>query len=58
MQAPGRFVRRKIQPVYLFEVEKPSESRHEWDLCKLIATTPRGGAWRPLSEHACPLVKA
>jgi branched-chain amino acid transport system substrate-binding protein len=49
---------RKIHPVYLFEVKKPSESRHEWDLYKLIATTPADEAWRPLSEHACPLVKA
>ena len=49
---------RKIHPVALFEVKKPSESRHEWDLYKLIATTPADEAWRPLSEHACPLIKA
>ncbi len=49
---------RKIHPVFLFEVKKPSESRHEWDLYKLITTTPAEEAWRPLSEHACPLVKA
>ena len=57
---PGRIREdgRKIHPVYLFEVKKPSESRHEWDLYKLIATTPAEEAWRPLSEHACPLVKA
>jgi len=46
---------RKVHPVYLFEVKKPSESRHEWDLYKLIATTPAEEAWRPLSERACPL---
>ncbi len=49
---------RKIHPVYLFEVKQPSESRHEWDLYKLIATTSAEEAWRPLSERACPLVKA
>ena len=49
---------RKIHPVYLFEVKKPSESRHEWDLYKLITTTPAEEAWRPLSEGACPHVKA
>ena len=56
---PGRVREdgRKIHPVYLFEVKKPSESRHEWDLYKLIATTPAEEAWRPLSEGACPLVK-
>ena len=57
---PGRIREdgRKIHPVYLFEVKKPSESRHEWDLYKLVATTPAEEAWRPLSEGACPLVKA
>jgi branched-chain amino acid transport system substrate-binding protein len=57
---PGRIREdgRKIHPVYLFEVKKPSESRHAWDLYKLIATTPAEDGWRPLSEGACPLVKA
>jgi branched-chain amino acid transport system substrate-binding protein len=49
---------RKVHPVYLFEVKQPSESKHEWDLYKLVATTPAEEGWRPLSEHACPLVKA
>ncbi|HVY16744.1 MAG TPA: ABC transporter substrate-binding protein [Rhodopila sp.] len=49
---------RKLTPAYLFEVKKPSESRHEWDLYKLIGTTPADEAFRPLSEGACPLVKA
>ena len=49
---------REIHPVFLFEVKQPSESRHEWDLYKLVPTTPTEEAWRLLSEHACPLVKA
>jgi branched-chain amino acid transport system substrate-binding protein len=49
---------RKLHPVYLFEVKKPSESRHAWDLYKLIATTPADQAWRPLSEGGCPLIKS
>jgi branched-chain amino acid transport system substrate-binding protein len=48
---------RKLHPVYLFEVKKPSESKHAWDLYKVVATTPADQAWRPLSDHACPLVK-
>jgi branched-chain amino acid transport system substrate-binding protein len=48
---------RKLHPVYLFEVKKPSESEHAWDLYRLVATTPADQAWRPLSDHACPLVK-
>jgi branched-chain amino acid transport system substrate-binding protein len=49
---------RKIHPVYLFQAKKPSESKQEWDLYNLIATTPADEAFRPLSEHACPLIKA
>ena len=48
---------RKIHPAYLFEVKKPEESRHEWDLYKLIGSTDADDAFRPLSENACPLVK-
>ena len=57
---PGRIREdgRKIHPVYLFEVKKPSESKHEWDLYKVISVTPAEEAFRPLSEHACALVKA
>ncbi|MFO1028452.1 MAG: ABC transporter substrate-binding protein [Acetobacteraceae bacterium] len=49
---------RKIHPAYLFEVKKPSESKHDWDLYKLIGTTAADQAFRPLSDNACPLVKA
>jgi branched-chain amino acid transport system substrate-binding protein len=49
---------RKIHPAYLFEVKQPSESKHEWDLFKLIGTTPAEEAFRPLSDNACPMVKA
>jgi branched-chain amino acid transport system substrate-binding protein len=49
---------RKLTPAYLFEVKKPSESNGEWDLYKLIGTTPADEAFRPLSEGACPMVKA
>ena len=49
---------RKITPAYLFEVKKPSESTQEWDLYKLIGTTPAEDAFRPLSDHACPLIRS
>jgi len=49
---------RTLFPAYLFEVKKPSESKGEWDLYKLQATTPADEAWRPLSDNACALVKA
>jgi branched-chain amino acid transport system substrate-binding protein len=49
---------RKIHPCYLFEAKKPSESKHDWDLLKKIGETSADEAFRPLSEHACPLLKA
>jgi branched-chain amino acid transport system substrate-binding protein len=57
---PGRIREdgRKIHPVYLFEVKKPSESKQEWDVYKLIATTPAEEAFRPMAEDGCPFIKA
>lgn len=47
---------RAIHPMYLYKVKKPSESKHEWDIYKLIATIPADEAFRPLVAGACPLV--
>jgi branched-chain amino acid transport system substrate-binding protein len=49
---------RKMHPVYLFEVKKPSESKGAWDYYKLVATLPAEQAFRPLNEGGCPLVRA
>ena len=49
---------RKIHPVYLFEVKKPSESKAPWDYYKLVATTPADQAFRPIAEGGCSLVRA
>ncbi len=49
---------RKLHPVYLLEVKKPSESKAPWDYYKLIATTPADQAFRPLNEGGCSLVRA
>jgi branched-chain amino acid transport system substrate-binding protein len=48
---------RKIHPMYLFEVKKPSESKGPWDFYKVRAIIPAAEAFRPLSQSACPLVK-
>jgi branched-chain amino acid transport system substrate-binding protein len=48
---------RKIHPVYLFEVKKPSESKYPWDYFKLIETIPADEAFRPLDKGNCPLVQ-
>jgi branched-chain amino acid transport system substrate-binding protein len=47
---------RKIHPMYLFEVKKPSESKAPFDYYKLRATIPAEEAFRPLKEGGCPLV--
>jgi len=47
---------RKIHPMYLFEVKKPSESSGPWDFYKLRATIPAAEAFRPMSQGDCPLV--
>jgi branched-chain amino acid transport system substrate-binding protein len=46
---------RVIRDSYLYEVKKPSESKGEWDLLKLIAKVPPEQSIRPLSEGGCPL---
>ncbi len=48
---------RKIHPMYLFEVKKPSESKGAWDYYKVRATIPAEQAFRPEKEGGCPLVK-
>ncbi len=48
---------RKIHPMYLFEVKKPSESKGAWDYYKLRATIPAEEAFRPIDKGDCPLAK-
>ena len=57
---PGRIREdgRALHSCYLFEAKTPSESKQEWDVAKLLATTPMEEAFRPLNEGGCPLVKA
>jgi branched-chain amino acid transport system substrate-binding protein len=54
IRADGRF----LCPVYLFQVKTPKQSTGPWDVYNLLATTPGAEAFRPLSEHACPLLPA
>ena len=48
---------RKLHPMYLFEVKKPSESKYPWDYYKVRATIPADQAFRPMADGKCPLVK-
>ena len=47
---------RKLHPVYLFEVKKPSESKYPWDYYKLKATIPADQAFRPIDQGDCAMV--
>ena len=49
---------RKIHPMYLFEVKKPSDSKGPWDYYKLIREIPADQAFRPLSQGECPMITA
>ncbi|MDO5692246.1 MAG: ABC transporter substrate-binding protein [Pseudomonadota bacterium] len=48
---------RKVHPVYLLEVKKPSESKGGADYLKVRATIPADKAFRPLKDGGCELVK-
>jgi branched-chain amino acid transport system substrate-binding protein len=49
---------RVMHVMYLWQVKPISESKHEYDFCKLLATIPPDDAWRSLADGGCPLVKA
>ena len=46
---------RKVHPMYLYEVKKPSESKGPWDYYKLIHEIPADQAFRPLAQSDCPM---
>ena len=45
-------------PMYLFQVKSPAESKGPWDYYKLIRKVSAEDALRPLQDGNCPLVKA
>jgi len=47
---------RKLHPMYLYEVKKPSESKYPGDFYKLVQEIPANEAWRPLAQSACPAI--
>jgi branched-chain amino acid transport system substrate-binding protein len=57
---PGRIREdgRALHPMYLFRVKSPSESKYPWDYYTLLQTVPPEEAFRPLSDHACPMLPA
>lgn len=49
---------RRLNPMYLFQVKTPEQSKYPWDYYTLLGTTPADQAFRPMSEGGCPLIKA
>jgi branched-chain amino acid transport system substrate-binding protein len=49
---------RKMHPMYLYEVKKPSESKGAWDYYKLKKEVPAEQAFRPLNAGECALASA
>jgi branched-chain amino acid transport system substrate-binding protein len=47
---------RKIHDAYLYEVKKPTDSKHPGDFYNVRATIPAAEAFRPLKEGGCALV--
>lgn len=54
---PGRIREdgRKLHPVYILQAKTPAESRHGWDLLRVVATLPPEEAFRPIGEGGCKL---
>ena len=48
---------RKLNPMYLFRVKAPGESRGEWDCYETLATIPRDDAFRPVEAGGCPMLR-
>jgi branched-chain amino acid transport system substrate-binding protein len=46
-----------VHDMFLYEVKKPSESKGEWDLYKLVATIPGAQAFKRPHGNECPAVK-
>jgi branched-chain amino acid transport system substrate-binding protein len=49
---------RLLNPMYLFQVKAPGESRYPWDYYRLIRKVSAEDALRPLHDGGCKLVNA
>ena len=48
---------RVMRDLYLYQVKKPSESKSDWDVYKLVRRIPADKAFRPLDQGGCSLAK-
>jgi branched-chain amino acid transport system substrate-binding protein len=56
-KGPLRADGRRLIPAYLFEVKKPEESKAPGDIYRLVSTLPAEGAFRPIGEGGCALIR-
>jgi branched-chain amino acid transport system substrate-binding protein len=56
-QGTVRAYGRMMNPTYLFQVKRPSDSHSDWDCSTLVASVPPEECVRPLSEGACDIAK-
>jgi branched-chain amino acid transport system substrate-binding protein len=47
---------RVMNPMYLFQVKTPTESRYPWDYYKLVRKVAAEDAFRPLHDGGCPMI--
>jgi len=53
---PGRIREdgRALHPCYLLQAKKSSESKQQWDVARVLATTPMDEAFRTLKRRRVP----
>jgi branched-chain amino acid transport system substrate-binding protein len=49
---------RRLQPIFIYRVKTPEQSKHDWDYFELVSTVPPDEAFRPMEKGGCPFVKA
>jgi len=54
IRADGRL----MNPMHLFQVKAPEDSKYPWDYYKLVHTVSAEDAFRPLDQGNCPMIKA
>ena len=48
---------RRVHDMYVAQVKKPSESKGDWDLFKIITTVKGEDAYQSLAESKCSFIK-
>lgn len=48
---------RRLQPIFIYRVKKPSESKYDWDYLERVSTIPADQAFRPMDKGGCPFIK-